>query len=63
MSIEQTLLTWWPQLTALAAFVFYHSKVNASQDERVAQLEKKVENLFVLWNKHMDWLLSGKKEP
>jgi hypothetical protein len=38
---------------------------NETQDERLRQIDKKVEQLFVLWNKHIDRLLDearrGKK--
>jgi len=38
--------------------VAYLSRITAAQTERINQLEKKVENLFALWNKHIDWLLN-----
>ncbi len=55
--LENTILTWWPQISALAGCLWYMSKLNTTQSERIAQLEKKVENLFILWNKHMDRLI------
>jgi hypothetical protein len=60
---------WWPQITAL---FFWISRTiselkgrNETQDEQLRQIDKKVEQLFVLWNKHIDRLLDearrGKK--
>jgi hypothetical protein len=63
---------WWPQITALLILVFWISRtiselkgLNETQDERLRQIDKKVEQLFVLWSKHIDRLLDearrGKK--
>ena len=60
--MDTFIQNWWPQLTALVILVAYLSRVNAAQNERINQLEKKVEQLFVLWNKHIDWLLNRKDE-
>ena len=60
--MEDFARSWWPQITAFTALVFYTAQRHAAQDERTSQLEKKVEQLYVLWNKHMDWLLNNKKD-
>jgi hypothetical protein len=46
---------WWPQITALLILVFWISRtiselkgLNETQDERLRQIDKKVEQLFVL---------------
>lgn len=56
-----TILAWWPQITALLFLVFWISRTiselkgyNDSQDERLKQIEKKIENLFELHNKEID---------
>ena len=63
MSAE-VITKWWPQITALFILVFWISRTiselkgrNETQDERLRQIDKKVEQLFVLWNKHIDRLL------
>jgi hypothetical protein len=60
MSAE-VITKWWPQITALFILVFWISHTiselkgrNETQDERLCQINKKVEQLFVLWNKHID---------
>lgn len=60
-----TILAWWPQLTALLFLVFWISRTiselkgyNDSQDERLRQIEKKIENLFELHNKEIERRLS-----
>ena len=52
---------WWPQITALFILVFWISRTiselkgrNETQDERLCQINKKVEQLFMLCNKHID---------
>ena len=61
-----------PQIKALFILVFWISRTiselkgrNETQDERLRQIDKKVVQLFVLWNKHIDRLLDearrGKK--
>lgn len=60
--MEDFAQTWWPQLVAFVSLIFWTAQRHAAQDEKTAQLEKKVENLFILWNKHMDWLLNNKKD-
>ena len=56
-----TILAWWPQITALLFLVFWISRTiselkgyNDSQDERLRQIEKKIENLFELHNKEIE---------
>jgi len=58
--VETFAQQWWPQITALVILVAYLSRVNAAQDERINQLEKKVEDLFKKWNEHISWLLNRK---
>lgn len=58
--VESFAQDWWPQITAVVVLVAYLSRINAAQNERLNQLEKKVEELFKLWNKHIDWLLNHK---
>lgn len=60
-----TILAWWPQITALLFLVFWISRTiselkgyNDSQDERLKQIEKKIENLFELHNKEIERRLS-----
>jgi hypothetical protein len=63
MSAE-LITKWWPQITALFILVFWISRTirelkgrNETQDERLRQIDNKVEQLFVLWSKHIDrWL-------
>ena len=71
MSAE-VITKWWPQITALFILVVWISRTiselkgrKETQDERLRQIDKKVEQLFALWNKHIDRLLDearrGKK--
>jgi hypothetical protein len=60
MSAE-VITKWWPLITALFILVFWIIRTiselkgrNETQDERLCQINKKVEQLFVLWNKHID---------
>jgi hypothetical protein len=55
--IESFVQTWWPQLLALIVLVAWLNRQQSRTEVRLEQLEKKVENLFVLWNKHMDRLI------
>lgn len=48
--LEELLLGLWPQLVALVAFAWLVSRLS----EKVAQAEKKIETLFVLFNKMKD---------
>ena len=48
--LEQVLLGWWPQLVALVMIAWIISRLS----EKVAQAEKKIETLFVLFNKMKD---------
>jgi len=71
MSAE-VITKWWPQITALFILVFWISRTirelkgrNETQDERLRQIDNKVEQLFVLLSKHIDRLMDearlGKK--
>lgn len=48
--LEEVLLGLWPQLVALVCFAWLVSRLS----EKVAQAEKKIETLFVLFNKMKD---------
>jgi len=48
--LEELLIGLWPQLVALVAFAWLVSRLS----EKVAQAEKKIETLFVLFNKMKD---------
>jgi hypothetical protein len=66
--MESFVQTWWPQLTAVLVLVFWISRTiselkgrNDKQDEKLYQAEKKIENLFELWNKHIDRMLNERQ--
>jgi len=66
--MENFVQTWWPQLTAVLVLVFWISRTiselkghNDRQDEKLYQAEKKIENLFELWNKHIDRMLNERQ--
>jgi len=42
---------------ALVIVIAWLNRQQTRMEVRIEQLEKKVENLFILWNKHMDRLL------
>ena len=58
--IESFFQEWWGQITGLVLLVAYLNRQQTMMEVRIQSLEKKVENLFVLWNKHMDRLLDEK---
>ena len=55
--IESFLTDWWAQISALVILVGWLNRQQTMMQVRIESLEKKVENLFVLWNKHMDRLI------
>ena len=55
--IEGFFQEWWGQISALVLLVAWLNRQQTMMQVRIESLEKKVENLFVLWNKHMDRLL------
>ena len=55
--IEGFIQNWWGQIIALIWLVAWLNRQQTRMEVRIEQLEKKVENLFVLWNKHMDRLI------
>jgi len=57
MNWESALMEWWPQITTIILVVVYLQRAQTRMEVRIEQLEKKVESLFELWNKHMDRLL------
>ncbi len=58
--IEGFVQQWWPQIVALVVLVAWLNREQTRMEVRIDQLEKKVENLFVLHNKHIDRLLDRK---
>tara|TARA_R100000951_G_scaffold108976_1_gene105629 strand:- start:14566 stop:14808 length:243 start_codon:yes stop_codon:yes gene_type:complete len=57
LMIEGFLQTWWPQLTAFVFLIAWLNRESTRMTVRVEQLEKKVEALYVLWNKQIDRML------
>ena len=55
--IEGFITDWWSQITAVVILVAWLNRQQTRMEVRIEQLEKKVENLFILWNKHVDRLL------
>ena len=55
--IESFLTDWWAQISALVILVGWLNSQQTMMQVRIESLEKKVENLFVLWNKHMERLI------
>jgi|TARA_S200002703_G_C3696020_1_gene213755 hypothetical protein len=55
--IEGFLQTWWPQLTAFVFLIAWLNRESTRMTVRVEQLEKKVEALYILWNKQIDRML------
>lgn len=60
--VEGFVQDWWPQIVALVILVAWLNRQQTRMEVRIEQLEKKVENLFVLWNKHMERLLDQKEK-
>ena len=60
--IESFLSEWWAQITGLVVLVAWLNRQQTMMQVRIESLEKKVENLFVLWNKHMDRLLDERRK-
>lgn len=58
--IESFFQEWWAQITGLVLLVAYLNRQQTMMQVRIEALEKKVESLFILWNKHMDRLLDEK---
>ena len=57
MDIETFFQAWWPQIVALVVLVAWLNRQQTRMEVRIESLEKKVETLFILWNKHMDRLI------
>jgi len=55
--IEGFLQAWWPQLTAFVLVIAWLNRESMRMTVRVEMLEKKVEGLYVLWNKQVDRML------
>ena len=60
--IESFLSEWWAQITGIVVLVAYLNRQQTMMQVRIESLEKKVENLFVLWNRHIDRLLDERKD-
>ena len=60
--IEAFLSEWWAQITGIVVLVAYLNRQQTMMQVRIESLEKKVESLFVLWNKHMDRLLDERNK-
>lgn len=60
--IEGFVQTWWPQLVALVVLVAWLNRQQSRTEVRLEQLEKKVEQIFILWNKHVDRLLDKRND-
>lgn len=60
--IESFLTDWWAQITGIVVLVAYLNRQQTMMQVRIESLEKKVENLFVLWNRHIDRLLDERKD-
>ena len=60
--IEGFVQTWWPQLVALVVLVAWLNRQQSRTEVRLEQLEKKVEQIFILWNKHIDRLLDKRQD-
>ena len=60
--IESFFQEWWAQISALVLLVAWLNRQQTMMQVRIESLEKKVENLFVLWNRHIDRLLDEKKK-
>lgn len=57
MGIETFFQAWWPQIVALVVLVAWLNRQQTRMEVRIESLEKKVETIFILWNKHMDRLI------
>jgi len=55
--VEDFFQTWWPQLVGLVVLVAWLNRQQSRTEVRLEQLEKKVEQIFILWNKHIDRML------
>ena len=62
MGIETFFQDWWGQILALVCLVAWLNRQQTRMEVRIESLEKKVETLFVLWNKHMDRLIDQNKD-
>ena len=59
--IESFLTDWWGQIMALVCLVAWLNRQQTRMEKRIQvhikKQKKKVETLFILWNKHMDRLI------
>ena len=58
--IEGFIQDWWGHIIALICLVAWLNRQQTRMEVRIEQLEKKVEQIFILWNKHIDRLLDKK---
>lgn len=59
MDVGMFFQDWWPQLVGLVVLVAWLNRQQSRTEVRLEQLEKKVEQIFILWNKHVDRLLDN----
>ena len=57
MDVGSFFQDWWPQITGLIILVAWLNRQQSRTEVRLEQLELKVQQIFVLWNKHVDRLL------
>jgi len=69
MNFGETLLQWWPVITAFFVGAWWVSRniakleaQNNTHEERLRQIDKKIEQLFSLWNHHIDRLLNERSK-
>ena len=62
---SQWLLDYWPVISAFAVLIFWMSRTisdlkghNDKQDEKLHQMEKKTEQLFIFWNSQIERALN-----
>jgi len=57
---EGFIQNWWPQITALFVLIAYISRQTAATNERLHQLEKKMEAIWQRYNTLIDYLMQQK---
>jgi len=60
--IEDFFQQWWAQISALVLLVAWLNRQQTRTEVRLEQLEKKVEQLFVLWNKQVDRMIDKREK-
>lgn len=62
MDVGMFFQDWWPQITGLIILVAWLNRQQSRTEVRLEQLELKVQQIFVLWNKHVDRLLDQQRD-